>query len=218
MLCKNAELLMDPRLRGDDVKEETIMFTGIVDHIGTVQNIQTQEHSIRAWIKTNFTDLTLGESIAVDGVCLTVTDFKAGNFACDISPETLSLTTLGTRQEDSHVNLERALLPSSRLGGHFVTGHVDGCASLASMEKTGEYLECVFEKVRADLQKFLVHKGCITVNGVSLTVNNVADDSFSVMLIPHTLERTNLSELQISDKVNLETDYLARFVLKDVRK
>jgi riboflavin synthase len=195
------------------------MFTGIVDHCGKVLNLQEFPGSIRLEISSYFNDLRLGESIAVDGCCLTVTAFKeAGSFVCDVSPETLSLTRASEWKTGAVLNLERAMKLSDRLGGHIVTGHIDQWATLAGKEMVQEYVRLEIEGVLPEFLRYLVKKGSIAVNGVSLTVNEVKEDVFSVMLVPHTLERTNLKELSVGSKVNLEFDWMAKLVVKRVEE
>lgn len=188
------------------------MFTGIIDHVGTLTIIQHTATGLRLQLQTNFYDLTLGESISVDGICLTVSDIKEYSFYCDISPETLSVTTAANFREGQKVNLERALLPSDRLGGHFVLGHVDKIAMVKSRQEQPEYVTFSFGDFTTAEQLLLVNKGSITINGVSLTINSVAKGEFQVMLVPHTLQKTNLQGLQVGDSVNIEFDYLAKIV------
>ena len=190
------------------------MFTGIIDHCGVVKRVQSEQSGMRLSMQTDFADIKLGESIAIDGICLTVTDCEAQVCSFDISPETLKLTTASSFTKGKLVNLERALLPTDRLGGHFVMGHVDGLATLQGRVEKGDYIEFQFTVLVPELMKFMTKKGCIAVNGVSLTINEVYDDGFTVMLIPHSLQRTNLG--QVEDKVNIEIDYLARIVIGEV--
>lgn len=189
------------------------MFTGIIDHYGVIERIEHAEVGLRLWVRTQFSDLQLGESIAIDGICLTVTSWQPPVFSVDISPETGKLTTAADFAADQQVNLERALLPTDRLGGHFVMGHVDGVAKLQTKQAQGDYIAYQFGNVPAELMQYICQKGSIAVNGVSLTINQVHQDGFSVMLIPHSLQRTNLGGLQPNDIVNIEVDYLARIVI-----
>lgn len=189
------------------------MFTGIIDHCGTILATQDQTNTRQFKIHSQFQDLQLGESIAIDGTCLTVTTRQDNIFTCDVSSETLAHTTLGTWTQGKNINLERALRPSDRMGGHFVTGHIDQTAILSHQESQGEYQVLTFCNIAPENMKFLVKKGSITVNGVSLTVNEVKPDSFSVMLIPHTLQQTNLKDLLAGQMVNLEFDVLAKLVI-----
>ncbi len=191
------------------------MFTGIIDHCGTVERVERDEKSMRLWISSRFPDLVEGESNSVDGTCLTALAPDSGHFRCDVSMETLQLTIAQTYQQGTEVNLERAMRLSDRLGGHFVTGHIDGKAKAASIERTAEYVRMTFADLPAAARRFLLKKGSVAVNGVSLTLNEVDETSFSVMLIPHTLERTNLSRLSQGSAVNLEMDWLVKVVLND---
>lgn len=193
------------------------MFTGIIDHCGVITQVESIANGLRIWIKHRFDgELTLGESIAVDGFCLTVIEFHDDVFACDISPETLQVTTASRLKIGQQVNLERALQPSSRLGGHFVMGHVDQTAFVKKILKQQDFVEMQFAGLDKEARKFVVKKGSIAVHGVSLTINDVTEEGFSVMLIPHTLSRTNLEKLQENDTVNLEFDLLARLVVKQI--
>lgn len=190
------------------------MFTGIIDHHGILSHIESKPSGLHLKIKTQFTHLEFGESIAINGICLTVTDFQENTFGCDISPETLKVTTANQFETGQALNLERALLPTTRMGGHFVMGHVDQMAEVTAITTHNDFIELTFGKIAQDAKKFIVKKGSITINGVSLTINEVTTDGFTVMLIPHTLERTNLSTLQKNDLVNIEFDMLARMVIK----
>ncbi len=157
--------------------------------------------------------LELGESIAVNGCCLTVADIVAGGFEADASAETLARTTLGALAVGSPVNLERALRAGDAMGGHLVTGHVDGVGSLAARRAVGESVAMTFAMPVA-LARFVAEKGSIAVDGVSLTVNGVAGDRFEVTIIPHTLQATNLGALPVAAAVNLEVDLVARYVAR----
>jgi riboflavin synthase len=195
------------------------MFTGIVEERGRILAKSPTKNGVTLEIQSSFEDLKLGDSIAVDGVCLTVTALpKTGVFLADVSPETLRLTRLGDYSVDLLVNLERPLRFSDRLGGHYVTGHVDQKARVATLKPLSEYLEISFSDVLPSSQAFLVKKGSITVNGVSLTVNEVFQGGFSVCLIPHTLEKTNLSLLKAGDEVNLEFDWMAKMIRQEVER
>lgn len=193
------------------------MFTGLVDHCGQLVGLVRDDISIQLWISSQFHDLQLGESICVDGVCLTVAEIKSNTFRCDVSPETLRLTNFNHYVDGQLINLERALRYSDRIGGHFVTGHVDQTAVVKSIVHKDEFTEIVFNKISPYGAKLLVKKGSITLNGVSLTINKVSSDSLAVMLIPHTLKRTNLGHLQTGDRVNVEFDCLSKMVAKQVQ-
>lgn len=196
---------------------ETTMFTGIVDHTGCIQSIETLANGLCFKITTKFTRLTLGESIAVDGVCLTVTDQHQGEFCCDVSPETLSLTTLGDYKIGDRVNLERALAVGDRMGGHYVTGHVDGKLRMINARRHAQYLEIGFSGFTQNQLAYLVPKGSVTINGVSLTINRVEKGALSVMLIPHTYDITNLCHLTQGAYVNVEYDYYAKTIAHQLK-
>ncbi|MFU8797440.1 MAG: riboflavin synthase [Gammaproteobacteria bacterium] len=184
------------------------MFTGIIDHCGNITAVE--KTTIR--IAGQFNDWQLGESIAVDGICLTVTQFGETYFECDISAETRLVTTANQFQPGKPVNLERPLRLSDRLGGHIVQGHVDQVAYVAEREAVEECVKLVFTGITATMQRLLIPKGSVAVNGVSLTLNRVMPRAFEVMLIPHTLQRTNLEQLQPGDAVNIEYDWFAKVV------
>lgn len=191
------------------------MFTGIIDHCGRIEKIEEGTKSLRIRIATSFRDLVEGESISVDGACLTVVSPEEGRFTCEVSPETMRLTISGSYREGRAVNLERALRLGDRLGGHFVMGHVDGKATVARKVVHTDYVELAFADVPSAGTRYLIPKGSVAVNGVSLTLNQVGPGAFNVMLIPHTLERTNLKELGEKSEVNLEFDWLSKVILHD---
>lgn len=188
------------------------MFTGLIDHCGTILNIKIMHDAKRVWIQHAFKALTLGESISVDGICLTVIDFDDTYFCCDVSVETRRVTTAESWCIHQKVHLERALLPTTRLGGHFVTGHVDQTAYLKKRILHEDYCEMHFAGLLSSAQAWLVPKGSIAINGVSLTVNAITEDGLSVMLIPHTLSKTTFQSLQEESPVNIEYDMLAKMV------
>lgn len=192
------------------------MFTGIVDHCGQITDIKSGQEHCTISVSSKFTDLDLGESIALDGACLTVTAHTPTQFTVELSPETMRLTKAKEYKVGTQLNLERALRLMDRLGGHFVTGHVDGLCQVAAIRPQDKFTELHFSHVPDIYKKFLVKKGSVAVDGVSLTINDVTRNGFTVMLIPHTLERTNLSDLQIGDQVNVEFDYLAKLVLNQL--
>ncbi|MBA2350624.1 MAG: riboflavin synthase [Burkholderiales bacterium] len=187
------------------------MFTGIIETTGKIAAIAPCRAGYRAAIASplDLRDSKVGDSIAVNGVCLTVVAIEQNVFSVDVSAETISCTS-GFRQDDS-VNLEKALRASDRLGGHWVSGHVDGVGDVAEFEPAGDNALLRIAAPHA-LMKYIARKGSITVNGVSLTVNAVNADSFSINLIPQTLQATNLHALRRGSKVNLEIDMLARYV------
>lgn len=194
------------------------MFSGIVDHCGSIAKIEHPPQGLRVLIDCAFTDLQEGESVAVDGCCLTVVEPQAKHFYCDISPETLRLTTAAKFSIGRKVNLERALCVGDRIGGHCVTGHVDQCGKIKNIREQHEYVEMEIEGVSPENMAYILQKGSIAINGVSLTINEVLSASFKVMLIPHTLARTNLSQLNIGDTVNLEFDSITRTVINYLRQ
>ncbi|GAB1594533.1 riboflavin synthase [Lysobacter claricitrinus] len=190
------------------------MFTGIIEGVGAIAAVEPRGGDVRLRIGTGtlaFDEVRLGESIAVNGVCLTVVAFDASSFEADASTETLSLTTLGRLAVDSPVNLERAMRPSDRLGGHLVSGHVDGVGAVVSVHEDARAQRWRFSAPRA-LLRYIAKKGSICVDGVSLTVNEVDDDGFEVALVPHTVAHTAFSSTNVGDAVNLEIDLVARYV------
>ncbi|MBS0260413.1 MAG: riboflavin synthase [Planctomycetes bacterium] len=192
------------------------MFTGLVEGQGTVQKLIVEGAGTRLVIAPPpemLEGTAIGDSVAVNGCCLTVVARHDGQWDFQAGPETLSRTNLGDLRTGHTVNLERALPVNARLGGHFVQGHIDACGSVAQIETTGEWVVMWFQ-VPASLTRQMVSKGSITVDGVSLTLVDVLVDRFSVALIPHTLEVTSLGRRQVGDRVNLETDILAKYVEK----
>ena len=190
------------------------MFTGLVAGVGRLAARDARGGDARLRIDAGtlpFGQVQLGESIAVNGCCLTVVAFDAHSFAVDASNETLALTTLGNLAIDAPVNLERAMLPTDRLGGHLVSGHVDGLATATQRWDDARALRWRFEAPMA-LLRYVAHKGSVCVDGVSLTVNAVDDRGFEVALIPHTVEHTAFHALQVGNAVNIEVDLLARYV------
>lgn len=190
------------------------MFTGLIAGVGQLAAREMRGGDARLRIDVGtlpFADVQLGESIAVNGCCLTVVDFDAASFAVDASNETLVLTTLGRLAIDAPVNLERAMLPTDRLGGHLVSGHVDGLAIAAKRWDDARAVRWRFEAPMT-LLRYIAHKGSVCVDGVSLTVNEVDDAGFEVALIPHTVEHTAFHALREGDEVNIEVDLLARYV------
>ena len=177
------------------------MFTGIVEEIGKIKSFNGEKLVVEC--KKVLENTQLGDSIAIDGCCQTVVDLTSNTFSTDVSPETLRI--IKGFKAGELVNLERALTPQSRMGGHIVQGHVDGVA---------KYLGDMRFEVSPELDKYIVYKGSITVNGVSLTVSKSEKNIFSVAIIPHTLENTNLKDLRVGDLVNIETDILGRYVEK----
>jgi riboflavin synthase len=191
------------------------MFTGIVEEVGTVA--ETPEGGLVISARTVLEDAHLGDSICVNGTCLTVTHLTEGTFRVDTVPETLRRTNLGDLKPGSQVNLERALLPSTRMGGHFVQGHIEGTGTLTEKRPDGEAWLLRFE-VGPELSRYIVEKGFITIDGISLTVVSRDDRSFTVTIIPFTLSHTNLGSRMVGDRVNLETDILAKYVEQLMRR
>ena len=190
------------------------MFTGIIEGVGAIASIEPRGGDARLHIDVGtlaFDEVRLGESIAVNGVCLTVVEFDAGSFQADASTETLTLTTLGRLAHGAPVNLERAMRPSDRLGGHLVGGHVDGLGAVVSVHDDARAQRWRFA-APPTLLRYIAKKGSICVDGVSLTVNEVDDDGFEVALVPHTVAHTAFSATRPGDAVNLEIDLVARYV------
>jgi len=185
------------------------MFTGIVEELGVVAKITDNAMTVQASKVTE--DLKLGDSIAVNGTCLTAVNFSRTEFSVDLSPETMRRTSLGQLSEGSPVNLERALLASDRMGGHIVQGHVDGTGRVVSSRVDGD---SIIFRIRAPkrLNPYIVEKGFIAVDGISLTVVKRGASSFTLAVIPYTLKNTNLASVSIGDRVNLEADILAKYV------
>ncbi len=191
------------------------MFTGIVEELGTVAGIEDQGDALRLTIHAEhvLTDVSLGDSISVNGCCLTVAERDGDTWTADVMQETLDKTSLAGVQPGDRVNLERAVTPTTRLGGHIVQGHVDA-VGVVRRRTPSEHWEVVEVEMPPHLGRYLVDKGSITVDGVSLTVVEAGEDGFTVSLIPETLARTTLGSRQPGDRVNLEVDVLAKHVEK----
>lgn len=189
------------------------MFTGLIEEVGTVQRVVQNNESAQLWLSAKKVpaDLKLGDSIAVNGVCLTVVSFSNQGFSVDAVPETMRRTNLGRLKSGSHVNLERALQLSDRLGGHIVSGHVDGVGVIDGVAVEGN-ATILSIAVSPGLSRYIAPKGSICVDGISLTVMDVTDKSFRVSIIPHTSEVTTLSRARPGLEVNLECDVLAKYV------
>lgn len=194
------------------------MFTGIIEEVGSVIRIQSGGSSsfIEIQAKTVLSDVHLGDSIAVNGVCLTVTAFTAGSFRADVMNETLSRSSLGSLRAGSPVNLERAMAANGRFGGHIVSGHIDGTGTVTDVRKDGI---AVWYTIAAPphILRYIVEKGSIAIDGISLTVAKLTDSSFSVSVIPHTAEKTILSSKTKGDTVNLENDIIGKYAEKLLR-
>ena len=189
------------------------MFTGIIEELGTIQSTKAARDGARVivYAPTILSDAKIGDSIAVNGVCLTVVEKTAHTFAADISAETLRRTSLKQLQANSKINLERPMTPSARFGGHIVQGHVDGMGEFLAAKAEGEGWN-VRIGFPAGLGKYIVEKGSITVDGISLTVAALGDDWFEIAVIPHSWKVTNLSSLKRGQAVNLEVDIIAKYV------
>jgi riboflavin synthase len=189
------------------------MFTGLIQSLGKVRSLNRQGNAATLQIASELVtdDLQLGESIAVNGVCLTVTSWDAQSFVADVSPETLDCSNLGALRPNMPVNLERALRLSDRLGGHLVSGHIDCVATVRRRFQDQNAVRFEFA-VPAEALRYLVEKGSVAIDGISLTVNAVTGSSFSVAIIPHSLEKTTLRDCREGAKVNIETDLIGRYV------
>lgn len=189
------------------------MFTGLIEDVGEIAGLALAKGAARLTVKTKLPlrSMPLGASVAVNGACLTVVKKGQNAFSVDVSPETLRRTNLEKLVTGSLVNLEQPMRLQDRLGGHLVTGHVDGVGSISAIEKEGEFTVFTF-RAPAGLASLLVSKGSVAVDGISLTVNGCARDRFSVAIIPFTLQHTNLRVRRVGDKVNLETDLIGKYV------
>ncbi len=192
------------------------MFTGIVEAVGTLRNLEPRGGDLRVTVATGklpLDDVKLGDSIATNGVCLTVVSLGADHFVADLSAETLALTNFGRYGVGQRVNLEQAVTPSTRLGGHLVSGHVDGVAEVVSRQTRARAIE-FWLQAPAELGRYLPHKGSVTIDGVSLTLNEVDGARFRLTIVPHTALETTLVDLQPGASVHLEVDLLARYLEK----
>ena len=190
------------------------MFTGIIQAVGEVASIEQRGGDMRISLNTgglDMADVSLGDSIAVNGVCLTVVESSATGFVADASVETIDLTTVGQWQVGTRVNYEKSLTPSTRLGGHMVSGHVDGIGEVIERHPDARS-ERFSIKVPSDLARYIAHKGSITVDGTSLTVNKVSGAEFELNIVPHTLEHTVFGGYESGTKINIEVDVIARYL------
>ena len=191
------------------------MFTGIIEEIGTVKAVKKGAKSTSITISGNglFSDLKLGDSVAANGVCLTVTKLNDNNFTADVMNETLSRSSLGELKIGSLVNLEPAMPINGRYGGHMVSGHIDGMGKIISIQKDGI---AFWYKIKADnkIMRYIIEKGSVTIDGISLTVAKAERDNFSVSIIPHTANETTLSGKKIGSVVNLENDIVGKYIEK----
>ncbi len=195
------------------------MFTGIIEDIGVIANINKMAGRWEISLKTALPPATIkeGDSISVDGVCLTVTKLSNNTFSVDASLETLRLTTLKDKRAGQRVNLERAMSAENRFGGHLVTGHIDGVGSIIEKKKEGDSTQLVIE-VSPSLSRYIVGKGSIAIDGISLTVNEQRDNIFSVNIIPYTVSRTTIGEKNLRDAINIETDIIGKYVESFITK
>ncbi|MCL2791972.1 MAG: riboflavin synthase [Spirochaetaceae bacterium] len=191
------------------------MFTGIVEEKGTIKSIQPGVKSIRLAIEAEIVlgGLKIGDSVAVSGVCLTVTDISSNSFAADVMPETLRKSAFSNLKPGDVVNLERAMAANGRFGGHMVSGHIDGTGTIADIKREDN---AVWVKIKAspDILKYVIDKGSIAIDGISLTIAKIEKDYFSVSLIPHTIKETTLLKKNIGDTVNLESDLVGKYIYK----
>lgn len=192
------------------------MFTGLIEEVGTVRCVDKSRGKI--YVEAGFVTgdtkrkpLAIGDSIAVNGACLTVVDFSSGGFTADVMPETFRRTGLGELSKGSPVNLERAMAADGRFGGHIVSGHIDGCGKISQMDEEGNAVLITISAGDGILRQ-VAEKGSIAIDGISLTVAKVTGQDFTVSLIPHTVKMTNLLSRKVGDRVNLETDILAKYV------
>jgi len=189
------------------------MFTGLIEDVGSIKSLRMTADGAVIVIATHLPlrAMKLGASVAVNGACLTVVKKDKNSFRVDVSPETLARTSLGELRTGSRVNLEQPMRLQDRLGGHLVTGHVDGLATVSAIDKKSDFTRFDF-KLPQSLASLLVEKGSVTVDGISLTVNECSRQGFSVMIIPFTLAHTNLRARRLGDKVNVETDLIGKYV------
>ncbi|GAM55764.1 riboflavin synthase [Vibrio ishigakensis] len=190
------------------------MFTGIVEAVGTVANIVSSGEDISVTINSgnlDMSDVKLGDSIATNGICLTVVAFDSRSFSADLSVETLNKTGFRNYQVGDRVNLEKAMLPTTRFGGHIVSGHVDGVGTIVERIPVGRAVEYWVE-MPEEIERYVAQKGSITVDGISLTVNDLRKRGFKLTIVPHTSEQTIIDEFEVGRQVNLEVDVLARYM------
>ncbi len=190
------------------------MFTGIIQAIGTIAAIESQGEDVRLRVQTgrlDLSDVCLGDSIAVNGVCLTAVELPGDGFCADVSAETLKRTGIGNLKPGNRVNLEKALTPSTRLGGHLVSGHVDGIGEVIARRSDGRS-ERFTIRATDNLARYIAEKGSICVDGISLTVNAVRGAEFELNIVPHTLQETTMGDFQAGTQVNLEVDIIARYL------
>ncbi|EKO3427381.1 riboflavin synthase [Vibrio fluvialis] len=190
------------------------MFTGIVEAVGTLTAITPKGEDITISVdagKLDMGDVKLGDSIATNGVCLTVVEFNSHSYSADLSLETLKKSGFADYKVGDKVNLEKAMLPTTRFGGHIVSGHVDGVGEIVERNPVGRAIE-FWVAIPAELSKYVAEKGSITVDGISLTVNDLRKNAFKLTIVPHTTQETTIDHFQVGRKVNLEVDVLARYL------
>ncbi|MDG3087318.1 riboflavin synthase [Vibrio hannami] len=190
------------------------MFTGIIEAVGTLTAITPKGEDISITVesgKLDMSDVNLGDSIATNGVCLTVTSYTENSYTADLSLETLNKTGFAQYSVGDKVNLEKAMLPTTRFGGHIVSGHVDGVGTIVERNQVGRAIEFWVE-MPSDLMRYVAPKGSVTVDGISLTVNDLRKNSFKLTIVPHTTEETTIDNFNVGRKVNLEVDVLARYM------
>ncbi|MDO8446856.1 MAG: riboflavin synthase [Deltaproteobacteria bacterium] len=191
------------------------MFTGIIEAVGEVKGVRGNDKgiSLQIPIPESFDDIKIGDSISVSGVCLTAKVINGGTFSADVSSETISRTTFGRIKPGGRVNLERAMRLSDRLGGHIVSGHIDGTSKLKERRDKGESVRLSFS-LEKELLRYVINKGSIAIDGISLTVNEVGDGTFTVNIIPHTAQNTTILYKKAGDEVNIEVDIIGKYVEK----
>ncbi|WP_261815799.1 riboflavin synthase [Vibrio gallicus] len=190
------------------------MFTGIVEAVGSIANIVSNGEDISITVHSgtlDMSDVKLGDSIATNGICLTVVAFDSSSFSADLSVETLNKTGFRNYQVGDRVNLEKAMLPTTRFGGHIVSGHVDGVGTIVERIPVGRAVEYWVEMPQ-DIERYVAQKGSITVDGISLTVNDLRKQGFKLTIVPHTTQQTIIDEFEVGRQVNLEVDVLARYM------
>ena len=190
------------------------MFTGIISAIGDIASLEERGGDVRLTIRSgnlNLTDVQLGDSIACNGACLTAVELTGEGFVADVSVETLNLTTIGNWQTGSRINMEKAMQATDRFGGHIVSGHVDGIGEVVALEEDARSWRFRLRAPR-EIAKYIAHKGSITVDGTSLTVNIVEGAEFELNIVPHTMQHTVMGDYQVGTKVNLEVDLVARYL------
>ena len=190
------------------------MFTGIIEGLGRIKNIEPVAGDMRLHVEAgslDMSDVQLGDSIAVNGVCLTVIEFDNKHFVADVSNETMALTSLKDLARGSEVNLEKALLPTTRLGGHLVSGHVDGLGEVLVIKEASRSIQIII-RAPDELKYYIAMKGSICIDGTSLTVNNITNNDFEINIVPHTQQQTIIKNYKPGTKVNLEVDLIARYL------